>query len=100
MTLTFKPNSRRFMVLISVFLLIVTFGIIMGSTNAETAASSEQNSESIQILSGAIDVKGKGISITLTDNESNKNDMRYIVHDEDIIILVNQLNAQEQKLFL
>ncbi|WP_449240676.1 DUF881 domain-containing protein [Desulfoscipio gibsoniae] len=91
MTLTSKPNLRRFMVLIPIFLLMITFGVIMGCTDTETP--SEQNSESIQILSGAIDVEGKGISITFTDNESNKNDMRYIVHDEDIIAVVNQLNA-------
>lgn len=101
MILTFKQNSRRFIVLlISILAIIAAFWIIMGSTSAKTTVSpeqdavlSEQNSENMQILSGAIDVEGKGISITLTDNESNKNDIHYIVHDEDITILVNQLNA-------
>ncbi len=100
MILTFMQNSRRFIILISIFLIIAAFWIIMGSTGAKTtvlseqdAVLSEQKSENMQILSGAIDVEGKGISITLTDNESKKDDIHYIVHDEDIIILVNQLNA-------
>lgn len=108
MIFTLKQNSRRFIILlISILLIIAAFWIIMGFASAKTATSpeqdavsskqeavlSEQNSENMQILSGAIDVEGKGISITLADNELHKNDIHYIVHDEDITILVNQLYA-------
>lgn len=108
MILAFKQNSRRLIILlISILLIIAAFFIIMRFTTAKTTilpkqdsvsskqdtVLSEQNSENMQILSGTIDVEGKGIIITLTDNESNKNDIQYIVHDEDITILVNQLNS-------
>lgn len=78
-------------VLIAGILISSIFLIILGDKNIKAETSPEQNLESIQILSGAIDVEGEGVCITLTDSESSKEGIYNIIHDQDLLQVVNLL---------
>lgn len=53
--------------------------------------------ERARILAGLVDVQGEGLVITLTDSQANglpgENPNVYLVHDEDLLKLVNVLSA-------
>lgn len=68
--------------------------MIIGFTNVQKSVSLEQNMENVQILGGAVDVEGEGISITLTDNETQINNPNNIIHDIDLIKIVNLLTSE------
>ncbi|MCT4605486.1 MAG: DUF881 domain-containing protein [Marinisporobacter sp.] len=95
-----KQNSRRFIILAGVFLLIAISLSITGCTQETETMSSEQNMENIQILTGEVDVEGEGVSITLTETlspEQKKQEVwtgdmpKRIIHDIYLIETVNLL---------
>ncbi|MCY6354780.1 DUF881 domain-containing protein [Clostridium sp. ZS2-4] len=64
---------------------------ITGCTSTKDTASSDTNKKNIEIFTGKVDVEGKGVSITLTDNPADKQHIYGIVRDVDIIEIVNIL---------
>ncbi len=87
----FKKNSIWNLTVLFLLVIILLMGIRFA--NGKESLSSEQNMENIQILAGAIDVEGGGISITLTDDELNKHEQLSVIHDVDLIKIVNLLTA-------
>lgn len=72
---------------------ILILSIFLITTNIKAENSPEQKLENIQILTGAVDVEGEGVCITLADNESGKEGIYNIIHDEDLIQVVNLLTS-------
>lgn len=82
---------------VKLILVIIVALIIVGcakDVNVKEGISSEKDIEDTQIFAGTIDVKGEGVRIILADNESSKNDINNIVHDVDLIKLVNILTRE------
>ncbi|MCC5909280.1 MAG: DUF881 domain-containing protein [Clostridiaceae bacterium] len=88
-----KRNSLRVTILIILLLTGAILSLTIGFANPEKSVLSEYNIENIQMLTGVIDVEGEGISITLTDNESDEYHPNNIIHDIDLINVVNLLIA-------
>ncbi|MDF2547729.1 MAG: hypothetical protein K0R93_2627 [Anaerosolibacter sp.] len=82
-----RKNSLKFIVPIVAFLMVT------GCTNVEKSVSLEQNMENKEILAGAVDVEGEGISIMLTDNETQINNPNNIIHDVDLTKIINLLTS-------
>lgn len=72
---------------------------LKSTQNDETALQKEEEIKKDNILLGLTDVSGKGVIVTVKDNNSvNRNNLSplenielYLVHDNDVIALVNDL---------
>jgi len=99
-----KSNIKRRIYMISKFkkeshlarivtvILFMAVGIIgcTSATDNNTAKAMDKNTYN-QMLAGTVDIKGPGVVVTLSDSDSPKYDQASLVHDADIIRVVNQL---------
>lgn len=83
--------KKVILITLLVLLLLSIFLVKTGFTIDKKTLPSESNLESIQILTGSVDVEGTGVSIALSDNEVNDNKINKIIHDQDLIKVVNLL---------
>lgn len=81
----FKKNLIISMLIIGIVLAIVGF------VKEKGLIQSEKDIENTQILTGQTDVEGKGITITVADSNPDDISMRGVVHDMDLITIVNIL---------
>lgn len=88
----FKKSSLKTILVISVFLIITLFLMKMGINNKKETVLAHNN-DNIQIFIGNVDVEGEGVSVTLKDRESNEINNNNIIHDIDLIEVVNLLNS-------
>lgn len=63
------------------------------STNNELIASMKTAIENYSILAGVTDVKGEGIIVTLDDGDTVLEGSDVLVHDSDVLTVVNELKA-------
>lgn len=63
------------------------------SNNSELIASMKSSIETYSILAGATDVTGEGIVVTLDDGNTVAEGSDVLVHDSDILTVVNELKA-------
>ena len=63
------------------------------SNNSELIASMKSSIETYSILAGATDVTGEGIIVTLDDGNTVAEGSDVLVHDSDILTVVNELKA-------
>ena len=69
------------------------------SKKNSSSSASERNLKTLNTVIGTTDVTGKGIVITIADNQAVKNEMlgaldnisNYLIHDNDLLTLVNEL---------
>ena len=69
------------------------------TTNDNSSLELQKELKTINSLIGSIDVKGKGVVITLADNSNVTNEnvgvldniSNYLIHDKDLLALVNEL---------
>ena len=70
--------------------------------NLESDSEAKQKIQKYQTILGMTDVKGEGVIITVADNDkveasdsfSSINDSNYIVHDGNLVAIVNELKAE------
>lgn len=100
-----KKNSKGLGILTSIFLSIAIISTLTGCTSSNKKATSEtnkvvqagNNTKNIEMLTGNVAVEGKGVVITLSDNESNKNDISSTVRDgqiKEIVCLLKSAGAE------
>jgi len=71
----------------------------VATSNDDTSIELQQQLRTLNALIGSIDVSGEGVIITLADNSSVTNQnigifdniSNYLIHDTDLIMLVNEL---------
>ena len=63
------------------------------SSNNELISSMKSAIETYSILAGATDVTGEGIILTLKDGDSISDGSDVLVHDSDVLTVVNELKA-------
>lgn len=71
----------------------------LATSNDETSIELQNELRTLNALIGTIDVKGEGVVITLADNRNVTNQnigildniSNYLIHDSDLILLVNEL---------
>lgn len=63
------------------------------STNNELIASMKTAIENYSVLAGVTDVKGEGIIVTLDDGDTVLDGSDVLVHDSDVLTVVNELKA-------
>lgn len=71
----------------------------LATSNDETSMELQNELRTLNALIGTIDVKGEGVIITLADNRNVTNQnigildniSNYLIHDSDLILLVNEL---------
>ena len=66
--------------------------------NGKTAEIIKKDIDNFKMISGVVPVKGPGIIVTLNDNKlastgAGEAESAYIVHDKDILTVVNELRA-------
>ena len=87
-----KQNLLKFKFLIALSLFAIIIFTISGCANTKNGVSldTKDTNENTEILTGKVSVKGKGVTITLTDN-TNKELVGGIVTDNNIIEIVSIL---------
>lgn len=71
----------------------------IATNNSEKSSKLQKELKTLNSLIGTIDVKGKGIVITVADNSNVTNETvgvfdnisNYLIHDKDLLVLVNEL---------
>lgn len=69
------------------------------TTNDNSSSSIQKQLKTLNALIGTIDVKGKGVTVTVADNQNVNSDTisvldnisNYLIHDKDLLTLVNEL---------
>ena len=71
----------------------------LATTNSNTSSKLQKELKTLNSLIGSIDVRGKGIIITIADNNNVtsenigvfENISNYLIHDKDVLMIVNEL---------
>lgn len=71
----------------------------IATNNSDTSSDLQKRLKTLNSLVGSIDVNGKGIIITVADNQSVTNEnigileniSNYLIHDRDLLAIVNEL---------
>ena len=66
------------------------------SDNSETLKVMQEELEKAKKLAGTAELKGKGITVTITDSKKNAvgiDSNALVIHDEDLLLFVNELNS-------
>ena len=71
----------------------------VATNNSNTSSDLQKRLKTLNSLIGAIDVKGNGVIITVADNKNVTSESisaldnisNYLIHDKDLLILVNEL---------
>ena len=71
----------------------------VATNNSNTSSDLQKRLKTLNSLIGAIDVKGNGVVITVADNKNVTSESisaldnisNYLIHDKDLLILVNEL---------
>ena len=69
------------------------------TNNSNTSSDLQKRLKTLNSLIGTVDVKGKGVVVTIADNKNVTSESigtfdninNYLIHDKDLIILVNEL---------
>lgn len=91
-----KEKHLKWSIIAIIFILFTVFMSLLNVKHNSKYNELANELISNQIIAGTVDVQGKGVIITLTDSKKIPNNaiddkVNYIVHDQDIIYIVNEL---------